>query len=81
MIKIGEYVISYEKDVQLALKNAKPGEKLTLKYQQKGEVIVTELVLSQDPKLTLVVNEQATAEQLKRRNDWLNSQAVSLAVM
>ena len=81
LLQLGEYPISTEQDVQLALKNAKPGEKLTLKYQQKGEVIVTELVLSQDPKLTLVVDEQATAEQLKRRNDWLNSQAVSLAVM
>lgn len=81
IIQLGEYPISTEQDVQLALKHAKPGEKLALKYQQKGEFVVTELVLSQDPRLTLVVNEQASAVQVKRRNDWLASQAVNLAVM
>jgi len=62
-------------------KHAKPGEKLALQFQQKGELITTEIMLGQDPRLVLVQNDRATAVQIKRRHDWLASQAVNLAVM
>jgi predicted metalloprotease with PDZ domain len=81
LLQLGDYPISTEQDVQLALKHAKPGEKLALKYQQKGELITTEILLGQDPRLTLSVDDKATEVQIKRRNDWLDSQAVNLTLM
>lgn len=81
LLQLGDYPISTEQDVQLALKHAKPGEKLALKYQQKGELITTEILLGQDPRLTLSVDDKATEVQIKQRNDWLDSQAVNLTLM
>lgn len=81
LLKLGDYPLNNEQDVQLALKHAKPGEKLALQFQQKGELITTEIMLGQDPRLVLVQNDRATAVQIKRRHDWLASQAVNLAVM
>ena len=80
LLQLGEYPISSSQDVDLAMKNAKPGDKLAIKFSSKGEVFTSELLLSQDPRLELVHNTQASAMQIKRRNDWLSSQAVTLAV-
>lgn len=80
LLQLGEYPISSSQDVDLAMKNAKPGDKLAIKFSSKGEVFTSELLLSQDPRLELVHNTQASAAQIKRRNDWLASQAVTLAV-
>jgi len=81
LLQLGEYPISSSQDVDLAMKNAKPGDILAIKFSSKGEVFTSELLLSQDPRLELVLNAQASAAQIKRRNDWLASQAVTLAVM
>jgi predicted metalloprotease with PDZ domain len=71
--------VSSAVDVDRAIAARRPGDRLQVTYDRRGQRLMTTIQLAQDPAVELVANEAAgqavSAQQMSFRNAWLSSRS------
>ncbi len=80
ILKLDGQNVNSGADVDDILRRHKPGDQLAVEYAHRGEIQMSMITLSENPKLMVAQNEQAglpvTAEMQGFRKQWLESKVV-----
>jgi predicted metalloprotease with PDZ domain len=73
IVSLGGEEIRTVADATQAISSREPGETLPVVFERRGERVNATMRLVADPRQELVVDESATAEQRRFRDQWLSS--------